>query len=184
MSEFRLRAVAAATSQEPPPPTIQSRPHGAWWGWQPVHGGAGVTTMNRALPGGHVFGPGRSDHDQWPTVPVVAVCRSHSAGLLAAQTFAQHVHNNGGWTVLGLVVVADVPGRLPRQLEELLQLVSGGFTQTRGSVGSSWRAGKVWRVGWVEQWRRGEPVTPENTPDSYRTILRDLAEMTEMSRAL
>jgi len=94
------------------------------------------------------------------------------------------VHNNGGWTVLGLVVVADIPGRLPRQLDELLQLLCGGYTQTRNSVGADWRTGKVWRASWVEEWRRGEPVTPQNTPDSYRTVLRDLSEMTDMSTAL
>lgn len=180
MPDVRLHAVAAATSEEPSQPLKPSRPPGAWWAWQPVHGGAGVTTINRALPGGYAFGTGPADHDEWPGLPVVAVCRSHSAGLLAAQKFAQHVHNNDGWQVLGLVVVADVPGRLPRQLEELLQLVSGGFIQTRAGAPT----GKVWRAGWVEEWRRGEPVTPQNTPDSYRTILRDLAQMTEMSSAL
>jgi hypothetical protein len=44
--------------------------------------------------------------------------------------------------VLGLVVMADAPGRVPRSLRDLLQVVSGGVPRT-------------WTVPWVEAWRVG-----------------------------
>lgn len=185
MSESRLHAVATPLTDDEPSETIdEARPEGAWWGWQPVHGGAGVTTINRALPGGHVFRAGGEDHARWPSLPVVAVARSHAAGLLAAQQFAGHVAATPGWEVLGLVVVADVPGRLPRQLEQLFRLISGGFSQPRQNSAGERQVGKVWWASWVEAWRCGNPVTMANTPESYRSILRDLATVTAMPLSL
>jgi hypothetical protein len=172
MGEAQLRALVAA-----PTATISvgdsarpARPAGAWWGWHGLHGGAGVNTLDRAVPGGHVFGID-DDHDTWPALPVVAVVRSHAAGLQAARNFAAMIADAPGWFVLGLVVVADTPGRLPRDLERLVQLVSGGYPT-------------LWRCPWVEEWRRGEPITPRNVPHPYQQLLRDLSVRTGMGAAL
>lgn len=161
MNEARLRAVDTNDDDDDgddvDPDGGVDRPAGAWWGWCGVHGRAGVSTLARALPGGHVMTGG--DRDRWPHLPVVAVTRSHAAGLGAASEFARHIAATPSWRVLGLVVVADGPGRLPRELEQFTQLVSGGFE-------------RVWRAQWVEWWRRGEPPGPLNVPDPYRQIPR------------
>lgn len=172
MGEAHLRALVAApaatlgVADHPRP----ARPAGAWWGWHGLHGGAGVSSLDRAVPGGHVFDVG-DGHDTWPTLPVVAVVRSHAAGLQAARDFAAMIADSPGWFVLGLVVVADTPGRLPRDLERLVQLVSGGYPT-------------LWRCPWVEEWRRGEPITPRNAPRAYQQLLRELIARTGMGAAL
>lgn len=185
MNEFRLRAVEPeAPADERLERPAASRPAGAWWAWQPVHGGCGLSTLNRAVPGGYAFDPAGSAHERWPDLPVVAVCRSHHAGLTAGQDFARHVHLADGWSVIGLVVVADGPARLPKELDQLLRLVSGGYTVVPADGGERFGPGRVWRAGWVEAWRRGEPVDPTNTPESYRAILRDLAVTTGMANEI
>lgn len=137
-----------------------TRPAGCWWAWVGLHGGAGVTTLARAVPGGADFGrlPGE---EGWPALPVVAVCRSHAGGLEAAQRWAAWAAEHGEVPVLGLVVTADAPGRLPRQLESMVRLISGGYPS-------------LWRLPWVKAWRLGQPPTPANTPPAYRHLLKDL----------
>jgi hypothetical protein len=166
LAASHLRAIDPDLSPNGHP---EGRPAGSWWGWQGLHGGAGVTTLQRAIPGGHDLGV--DGHDVWPTLPVVAVARTHASGLQAARDFAAMVADTPGWFVLGLVVVADAPGRLPRDLERLLQLVSGGYL-------------RLYRCSWVEEWRRGEPVTPRNVPDSFRRILHDLSARSGLGAAL
>ncbi|MFV0307599.1 MAG: hypothetical protein ACK5OX_07635 [Desertimonas sp.] len=143
-----------------------------------------MSTLNQAVPGGYAFDVTNVGHQRWPELPVVAVCRSHHAGLTAAQNFASHVHRAGGWAVIGLVVVADTPGRLPKDLDQLLRLISGGYTITPADGDDRFGPGQVWRAGWVEAWRRGEPVDPTTTPESYRAILRDLAVATGMANQI
>ncbi|WP_328643926.1 DUF6668 family protein [Streptomyces canus] len=113
--------------------------------WVGCHGGAGVTTLERALPGG------RDGSRMWPTavpgpsVPVLLVCRSHVSGLMAAQMAVRQWASGSvpGVDLLGLVVVADAPGSMPRPIKDLATLVRGG-------------ASRSWLVPWVEPWRLGE----------------------------
>ncbi len=63
--------------------------------------------------------------------------------------------------VLGLAIVADAPGRLPRPLRDLAALVAGGVP-------------KVWHVPWVETWRLGEPVGLETSPRAVRQMVSEL----------
>jgi len=173
-----------ATAWSAPP--LYSR---GWWAWCGLHGGAGVTTLRQAVPGGVDFlgfpsvrvwltqsgdeiPPADSDgsRDHLPDLPVVGVCRSHMNGLEAAQRWA-------AWTtehqvpVVGLVVVVDAPGRLPRPLESMIRLVSGGYPQ-------------LWRMPWVKEWRLGERPTPDNTPPVYRRLQQDLFELAGVPRDL
>ena len=67
--------------------------------------------------------------------------------------------------VVGLVLVADAPGRLPKALAELSHLVAGGYP-------------KVWLVPWVEAWRLGDPPNELNIPKEVRRMVNDLREMT------
>lgn len=143
----------------PPEVDGRERPPGVWWAWVQLHGGTGLTTLSQALPGGADFLATPSDR-HWPGLPAVGVCRSHSDGLDAAESWAR-------WTaahrvpVLGLIVVADAPGRLPRPLAALLRSLRARYP-------------KLWRAPWVEAWRRGERPTPANTPPVYRRLLWDL----------
>jgi hypothetical protein len=67
-------------------------------------------------------------------------------------------------TVIGLVLVADAPGRLPKPLAELRHLVSGAYPH-------------VWDVPWVEAWRQGDPPGARNTP-------KEVGRMAEVLRSL
>ncbi|WP_125264874.1 DUF6668 family protein [Streptomyces alboflavus] len=139
-------------------------PHGGWL-WLGCHGGAGVSSLAHAVPGG-------LDAERlWPAPgafrhPVVLVCRSHAAGLTAAQTAARQWASGAvpGADLLGLVVVADAPGALPRPLKDLLQLIRGGFPRT-------------WLAPWVDAWRLGEPPAA-HLPRQLQPLRRELAHLT------
>ncbi|MFC8668704.1 DUF6668 family protein [Streptomyces sp. NPDC057199] len=160
-------AVPAPTGGLP----LSGRPAvGGAFAWVGCHGGAGVTTLQHTVPGG-------IDGDRvWPgplpaggLQPVVLVCRSHAAGLMTAQQAAaqwasgQLPHID----LVGLVVVADAAGRLPRPLRDLLRLVSGGLPRT-------------WHVPWVEPWRQGDPVT-DHQPRELTALARELSHLTDRS---
>ena len=114
--------------------------------WVGAHGGAGESTLARLLAGSRASG------HAWPVTvpdtretrpPVVLVARTHASGLRAAQAAATE------WAaglvpvrLLGLVLIADAPGRTPRALRDLAQLVAGGVPT-------------VWRLPWHEPWRLG-----------------------------
>ena len=118
----------------------------AWW-WLGVHGGAGVTTLERAVAGGRDAGLA------WPvsveSPAVVLVARSSANGIQAAQNAARQWASGmvPGVDLLGLVVVADAPGRRPGVLRNLVRLVpaprpacgrSRGWSPG-GSVNRPWR---------------------------------------------
>lgn len=161
-------AVPAPTGGLP----LSGRPAGdGAFAWVGCHGGAGVTTLQYAVPGG--IDAGRV----WPgppaaggLQPVVLVCRSHASGLMAAQQAAAqwasrqlpHIE------LVGLVVVADSAGRLPRPLRDLMRLVSGGLPRT-------------WHVPWVEAWRQGDPVTVHQ-PRELAALGRELSHLTDRNQ--
>jgi hypothetical protein len=131
--------------------------------WVGVHGGAGESTMARLLPGSRA-----ADH-RWPIPPppvpvsTVLVARTHAYGLRSAQRAAAEWASGAvqGVAVLGLVLVADAPGRLPRVLDDFADIVGGGVP-------------RVWDVPWIEEWRRGEEPGPENTPDEVFEVLESI----------
>ncbi|WP_110853774.1 DUF6668 family protein [Georgenia satyanarayanai] len=135
--------------------------------WVGVHGGAGESTLAELVP------QWRSAQGAWPRVSgentparVVLVARSNAAGLRAAQTAATqwaaglvpHVE------LLGLVIVADAPGRLPRPLRDLVRLVGGGVPRT-------------WTVPWAEQWRLGHDVSLPSAPRQVRQLVEELTAL-------
>ena len=120
--------------------------------------------MHAAVPGG--FNAGR----YWPVpqppgrVQVLLVARTHASGLRAAQAAARQWASGSfgaGVTLLGLIAVADAPGRLPRPLRDLLSLVSGGLP-------------RVWEMPWVEAWRLGDPPNSSQLPAAYERLAADL----------
>ncbi|MEV6133681.1 DUF6668 family protein [Streptomyces violaceusniger] len=149
-------------------PVTRPRPDDglAWW-WLGVHGGAGVSTLERAVPGG------RDSGRAWPATgepePVVLVARSSAHGLGAAQNAAQQWASRmvTGVDLLGLVVVADAPGRRPRILRDRVRLVSGAVP-------------RLWEIPWVEPWRLGETYLPQ-LPKECVSLARDLNRLTQLA---
>lgn len=121
-----------------------------------AHGGAGESSV-AALVDGWV----PTDH-VWPDCPQARLCvltaRTSADGLLAAQAaLRQWAAGDTPVDLAGLVLIADAPGRLPRPLRELADLISGGAPRT-------------WHLPWIEDWRLGQPAMPRTA----RRIVDDL----------
>ncbi len=129
-----------------------------------AHGGAGESSL-AALSSTWVA----SNH-AWPHVTtsnnrsrVVIVARSNMQGLLAAQRAATQ------WgsglvpfvDVVGLVIVADAPGKLPRPLRDFAAIIGGGVP-------------RVWNVPWSEALRLGELPEPTTAHKDVRALVTDL----------
>lgn len=114
-----------------------------------AHGGAGESTLSE------LYEAWRAAEHGWPVLvddapaPCVLTARTSVRGLLAARTaLTQWAASGAGGSVrlLGLVLIADAPGRLPEPIRDLATVVGGG-------------APRVWHLPWVEEWRLGDPVT-------------------------
>ncbi|MES2171271.1 MAG: DUF6668 family protein [Actinomycetota bacterium] len=130
--------------------------------WVGAHGGAGETVLSRLVA------ESQAAEHCWPQHPemttnVVLVARTDAAGLRAAQRAAADWASGSvsGVRLLGLMVVADAPGRLPHTLRSLVRLVGGGVP-------------RVWHMPWVECWRLGEPVELASAPVRVRATINDL----------
>ncbi|MFB8772372.1 DUF6668 family protein [Streptomyces broussonetiae] len=148
------------------PPRADAGHTGPSWWWLGVHGGAGVSTLERAVPGGRDAGRAWPAASASATVPVVLVARSSAHGVKAAQSAARQWASGmvTGVDLLGLVVVADAPGRRPRTLHNLVRLVSGAVP-------------RLWEIPWVEPWRLGEPPLA-HLPRECAPLARDLTRLT------
>lgn len=128
-----------------------------------VHGGAGESAVTRLIDGS------RPTQHAWPTVedaemppPVLLVCRSNVKGLESARRALIE------WTsphppeveLLGLAVLADAPGKLPKPLRDLAAIVGGG-------------APRLWHLPWVEAWRTGDATT-DQLPRETRKFITDI----------
>ena len=91
---------------------------------------------------------------------VVLVARSNIPGLRAARLAATEWASRSlpGIQVAGLVVMADAPGRLPKEIRDFSRVVGGGVPH-------------VWHFPWVDAWRYGHDVTPEDLPKEARTVV-------------
>lgn len=135
-----------------------------------AHGGSGESTVAALDPSWQA-----AEH-AWPEVatgdPVacIVVARTNVRGLMAARTaLTQWAASGAGRSVklLGLVLVADAPGRLPAPLRDLAKVVGGGSP-------------RVWDVAWSEPWRLGEPVT-ERIP---RTVSKTVSQLRSLAAAV
>jgi len=134
---------------------------GVWW--LGVHGGAGESTLEQLFSGSQAAG------HAWPVSPpevararVVLVARTNARGLRAAQyAIRDWVTASVAVRVLGLVLIADAPGRLPRALRDQAALVGGGVPS-------------VWWLPWVQAWRAGQQPAADNAPGQARRLLADL----------
>jgi hypothetical protein len=130
--------------------------------WVAPHGGAGETTLAQLLPDSAA-----ADH-RWPTTCdsddrpyVVLVARTHQSGLTTAQNaIREWASGSIPIELAGLVLVADAPGRLPKPLRALADLVAGGVSE-------------VWRVPWIDAWRLGD-ITLDRAPSPVRKLINHL----------
>ncbi len=135
--------------------------------WVGAHGGAGESTLEELFYGtraaGHAWPVGAP---QGSASAAVVVARTSARGLQAVQhALRQREAEQLAVDVVGLVLVADAPGRLPRALRDLVRHVGAA-------------APRVWSLPWVEAWRTGEPPTPENAPRGAAQLLGELQQAT------
>lgn len=136
--------------------------------WLGAHGGAGESTLQELFSGSRAAG------HSWPLAPadlaparVVLVARTHAHGLKATQSaIREWAAGDAPVLLLGLVLIADAPGRVPRGLRQLADLIAGGVPA-------------VWSVPWIEAWRVGEQPAAHNAPKVVGQLLEDLQAMTE-----
>lgn len=137
-----------------------------------AHGGAGESTL------AELDGSWRAADHAWPELPTgavapcVVVARTNVRGLLAARAaLTQWASSGAGASVqlLGLVLVADAPGKLPPPIRDLAKVVGGG-------------APRVWSVAWVEPWRLGDPV-PERVPRPVSKLVSQLRSLAATATA-
>jgi hypothetical protein len=142
--------------------TVEVDAPAAVW-WCGVHGGAGESTLERIFRGSRA-----SDH-RWPIVrlgdpipAVVLAARTDARGLRAVQrAMREHLESALPVDVVGLVLMADAPGRLPRVLRDLARVVGGTVP-------------RVWSLPWVEAWRAGEVPSPANSPKEADRLAAEL----------
>ena len=134
--------------------------------WLGVHGGAGESTLatlaadTRAA--GHAW--------PYPTDPagtqrVVLLARTNYAGLVAVQRAAIEWASGSlgtGVELGGLVLIADAPGRRPKPLRDLQQVVAGGLP-------------RAWVLPWVDDWRYGPPTPETGLPRPFHELFADLS---------
>ena len=141
--------------------------------WLGAHGGAGESTLEELFCGSRAAG------HAWPLAAIgeppvrtVLVARTHAHGLQAAQrAIREWAAGDVPVLLLGLVLIADAPGRLPHALRQLAELIAGGVPV-------------VWSLPWIEAWRVGVPPGPSNAPKVVRRLLEDLRAMTETSASV
>jgi hypothetical protein len=129
----------------------------ALW-WVGAHGGAGESTLAQLFEGSRPAGHAWPVSESAPA-SVIVVARTSHAGLRSAQlALTEWASRTVPVNLLGLVTVADAPGRLPKPLRDFSQIVAGG-------------APHAWHIPWVEPWRLGQPITLADAPSQVRSTV-------------
>lgn len=106
-----------------------------------AHGGAGASTWAQILEVGDAGTAWPQHVNPSRALSIVVCCRSTAAGLRAAQDVGIEWASGAlPGQLVGLVVGADAPGRLPHSLRDQLQITSGAFP-------------RYIFVPWQAQWR-------------------------------
>jgi len=116
--------------------------------WVATHGGAGSSTLATVF-GGHDAGRDWPRPDRGDPASVLLVGRTHAAGLDAV-SHTLDIFRRGdappGLDLDAIVLVADAPGRLPRQLTQRIKVINSVVD--------------VYRVPWMPAWRTGDLTGP------------------------
>jgi hypothetical protein len=126
------------------------------------HGGSGARCLSLVLPGVELADRAWSCTGEHP---VVLVCRATHRGLTSAQDHArEHRDGDCGPSVplLGAVVVADAPGRVPPPLLRLERLLAGAVPV-------------LGQVPWMPAWRLGPPSSFTEQPAWLRELTTSIA---------
>lgn len=161
------------------PPLARKLPHFiAVGGTSPLwlisaHGGAGVTTLC-ALDASFRDAQQRWPQDHWSYETgsaCVVVARTSASGLTAAQGVLANWADGGAGSarLLGLILIDDAPGKLPKPLRDFARVVSGGAPRT-------------WRITWNHAWRCGEPIDLESAT-TQQAVRRLVAELRALASA-
>jgi hypothetical protein len=128
-----------------------------------VHGGAGETTLARLLTGAEGTSHHWPEHADATAAPVLLVARFNAAGLRAAQTAAATWAAGATPPVqlVGLVLLADAPGRTPRPLRDYARVLRGGLPHT-------------WELPWVEAWRLDPDPLAAPVPRPVTRVLDEI----------
>ncbi len=132
-----------------------------------VHGGAGESRLAGILDGARTTDHAWPVHDDSYGKPsVLLVCRSDMRGLKAARGALIQWASGAAPAVdlLGLAVLADAPGKLPKPLRDFAALVGGG-------------APRLWTLPWVESWRLGDTTGGPQGRD-YQRFASDITVLT------
>ncbi|MGW5333115.1 DUF6668 family protein [Streptomyces bauhiniae] len=124
-------------------PSAYAAGHGAPVAWVAAHGGAGATSLAGAL-GGADLGTRWPEPGRGEPARMFVVARTHGAGIQAASSVLDALRTGShprGLELLGVVLVADAPGRLPLTLARRVRVLA--------------TAAPVHRVPWVPSWRLG-----------------------------
>ncbi len=153
-----------ATRRPAPPSLVTASPaeRGVWL--LGVHGGSGARCLAAVLSGT------RNAGKQWPTPTggreqIALVCRSSQRGLSAAQDHARQFRDGElrqRLDLLGVIVSADGPGRVPPPLRRLEKLLSGA-TPILGEI------------PWQPAWRLGPAQPPTEAPAWLSKLQQALA---------
>ena len=132
-----------------------------------AHGGAAESSIAGLVPAwsaaNHAWHPGAADA---PTHCLV-VARTHARGLMAAKAAAKQWASGlvPDVELLGLVLVADAPGRLPKPLRDLAKLIGGGYPRT-------------WFLPWTEALRLGAPPDLATSGREVKSLVNDVHLLT------
>lgn len=131
-----------------PAPRAPSPHRGERIAWVNAHGGGGASTLAHAL-GGADLGTRWPEPADGEPGDVLLVARTHAGGIRAASQALNALRmgdHPDGLRLVAVVLVADAPGRLPRQLGQRVRVLRS--------------AAEVHRVPWVPAWRLGDEVDP------------------------
>lgn len=164
----RVRATAPSQRRRPTRPSEPVSPNGATVRLLAAHGGSGAHCLARLLQDALVIedwpdaAPGApTDLSGASSSPIVLVGRSHARGLAAVQARArQHRDGAARAGLLGAVIVADAPGRLPTSLRRRQRLLAAAVPA-------------LWQVPWTPAWRMSDP-DPADPPGWAATLTADI----------
>ncbi|MFI9028571.1 hypothetical protein [Streptomyces sp. NPDC053560] len=122
---------------------VEQRSAPQQFSWVNVHGGAGATTL-ATLFGGADVGQRWPDPARGEPSTLLLVARTHAVGLRGvSQTLDlfRRGEQPAGLQIAAVVLVADAPGRLPRELQQRIKILGSAVA--------------VHRVPWIAAWRTG-----------------------------
>lgn len=128
-----------------------------------AHGGSGESRLASLIPNAYATGHAWPDLPAGISRPSVLVARGDITGLLAARSAAAQWARGlaGPSQLVGLVIMADVPGKMPRPLHDFLAVISGGVP-------------RCWPFPFIDSWRLSESSEPDALPRQAQKVLRDL----------